>query len=96
LKFIGFFEHDLKDTDAVVEKFRQMTAEREKGTQKYPKLLYGSYYIGGESKGFGIYETDDMETITNLTIHYIPVLRCKFLPIHESSKWLELYLQSKK
>ena len=96
LKFIGFFEYDLKDTDEVVDRFRRITAEREKGTQKYPKLLDGPYTIGGESKVFAIYETDNMDTITNLTIYYIPVLRMKFLPIHESSKVVELYLKSRK
>ena len=95
-KFIGFFEYSLEDTDKVTEKFTKIMEERGKGTDKYGKLLFGPYHIGGESKGFAIYETDDVEQLTNLTIHYIPALKLKFAPIHESSKVVELYLKSKK
>ena len=97
LKFIGFWEYALEDVDKVLEKFMKMTALREKGTaEKYPKLIFGPYHIGGESKGFSIYETDDIDQLTNTTIHYMPEMKWKFAPIHESSKTAELYLKSKK
>jgi hypothetical protein len=96
LKFIGFWEYALEDTDKVLEKFMKMTAEREKGSEKYPKLIFGPYHIGGESKGFTIFETDNIDQLTNTTIHYIPEMKWKFVPIHESSKTAELYLKSKK
>jgi len=97
LKFIGFWEYDLKDADEVVEKFRRAMAERAAGKREdFPKLIYGPFHIGGESKGFAIYETDNMEAITNMTVYYTPVLKMKFLPIHESTRVAELYLQSKK
>lgn len=95
-KFIGFWEYCLEDTDKVTEKFKKIMEERGKGTEKYGKLLFGPYHIGGESKGFAIYETDDMTQLTNLAVYYTPVLKLKFMPIHESSKVVELYLKSKK
>jgi uncharacterized protein DUF3303 len=96
VKFIGFWEYDLEDTDKVTEKFRKIMEEREKGTERYGKLVFGPYHIGGESKGFAIYETDDMNQLTNLMVYYVPELKLKFAPIHESSKVLELFLKSKK
>ena len=97
LKFIGFWEYDPKDADEVVERFRRAMTEREAGKREdFPKLVSGPYHIGGESKGFGIYETDNMDTIMNLASYYTPVLRLKFLPIHESTRAAELYLKSKK
>jgi len=94
-KFIGFWEYNLEDAEKVVEKFKKMTAMREKGAEKYPKLVFGPYHIGGESKGFTIFETDSHEHLTNTTIHYMPEMKWKFMPIHESSKVAELYLKSK-
>jgi len=97
LKFIGFWEFDPKDADEVVKRFQRAMAERAAGKREdYPKLIYGPYHVGGETKGFAIYETDNIETITNMTNYYTPVLRMKFLPIHESTRVAELYLQSKK
>jgi hypothetical protein len=96
LKFIGFWEYCLEDVDRVVEKFKKMTAEREKETEKYPKLVFGPYHIGGESKGFTVFETDSIDQLTNTTVHYLPEMKWKFMPIHESGKVAELYLKSKK
>jgi len=94
-KFIGFWEYDLKDSEEVTERFKKIMAERGKGTEKYAKLLSGPYHVGGETKGFAIYETDDVEKLTKLMVHYIPVLKLKFAPIHESTRVLELYEKSK-
>jgi muconolactone delta-isomerase len=91
MKFIGFWEYNLQDVDKVLEKFKKMTAEREKGTEKYPKLIFGPYHMGGESKGFTLFETDDMDQLTNTTIHYMPEMKWRFVGIQESSKTAELY-----
>ena len=97
LKFIGFFEYDPKDADEVVERFRRATAERAAGRHEdFPKVVSGPYAIGGEPKGFTIYETDNIDAITKISVYYTPVLKMKFLPIHESTRVAELYLQSKK
>jgi hypothetical protein len=96
VKFIGFWEYNLEDVDKVLEKFMTMTKEREKGSEKFPKMIYGPYFIGGESKGFTIFETDNPDQLTNTTIHYMPEMRWRFAPIHEASRTAELYLRSKK
>jgi len=96
MKFIGFWEYCPEDIDKVIEKFKKMTAEREKGTEKYPKLVFGPYTMFEESKGFSIFETDDPDQLTNTWIHYMPEMKWKFVLIQESTRTSELYLKSKK
>lgn len=93
VKYIAFWELDLEDMDKVIEKDKQVNAEREKGTEKFPKTLSDSYSIGGESKGFILYETDDPDQLTNIALHYAPEMKWKFMPIFEASKFIELYLK---
>lgn len=96
MKFIGFWEYCPEDTDKVLEKYKLMAKEREKGTEKYAKTIFGPCHFGGESKGFTIFETDNMDLLTNIAAFYLPVLTYKFVPIQESSKVAELYVKSKK
>jgi hypothetical protein len=96
VKFVGFWEYCLEDTDKVVEKFRQVTAEREKGTTRFAKVIFGPFHLSGESKGFTVFETDDPDALTNTAMFYVPVMKWKFVPIHESAKAAELWLKMKK
>jgi len=96
VKFIGFWEYCPEDTEKVIQKFRQMTIEREKGTEKFAKLIFGPFGMGGETKGFSVYETDDMDKLTNISAFYMHEMKFKFIPIQESSKAAELYLKVKK
>ena len=52
MKYIAFWEFDPEDFDKVIEKFTQIRAEREKGTEKYPKSLSEAFTMIGKSKGF--------------------------------------------
>jgi len=96
MKFIGFFEYKAEDIDKVIEKFKLLTAEREKGITKFAKVILGPLNFTGETKGFTVFETDDPDTLMNTALFYIPVLNYKFIPIQESSRGVELWAKMKK
>lgn len=91
MKYIAFWEFDPEDMDKVIEKNMQVLAAREKGIEKFPKTLSDSYSIGGEYKGFILYETDDPDQLTNVILHFRPEMKWKFMPIFDSTKVIELY-----
>ncbi|MFX0201505.1 MAG: DUF3303 domain-containing protein [Candidatus Hodarchaeota archaeon] len=95
MKYIAFFELDPEDFEKVIEKYRQGLAEIEKGTEKYPKPLSEPYGMGGEFKGFQLYETDNPEQLVNLALYYAPEMKHKFVPIFEVAKVIELYQKTK-
>jgi hypothetical protein len=96
VKFVAFWEYDAEVAMKVIEKLKQMTAEREKGTERVPKLIFGPFNFAGETKGFSVYETDDPDKLTNMTAFYMPELRMKIIPIQESARAAELYVKMKK
>ncbi|MEM3640763.1 MAG: DUF3303 family protein [Candidatus Bathyarchaeia archaeon] len=95
MKFIAFWEYRAEDTNKVIEKFRQVSMEREKRTE-FAKLVYGPYSFNGERKGFSVYETDDPDKLMSLAVFYAPEMNWKFIPIIETAKGAELWLKMKK
>lgn len=93
MQFIGFFEYNADDADKVIEKFTQIMAERQTGTEKFAKLVFGPYHFNGEDKGFGIYETDDPDKLMSLSVFYTPLMKWKFIPIIDSRKAVELWVK---
>ena len=81
--------------DKVIEKSKQATTEREKGSEKFPKFLFPPHSMGGEYKGFAIYEDATPEQLTNVALFFAPEEKVKFVPIFESAKVIEQYLKSK-
>jgi hypothetical protein len=96
VQFIGFWEYCAEDTMKVIEKFRQVTAEREKGTTRFPKLVYGPYHFNGEHKGFVVFDTDDPDQLTNQASFYAPEMEWKFVPLIDTRKRFDLWLKMKK
>ena len=96
MKYICFWEFKPEDFDKIIEKYKQAMKDREKFPEKFPKILFPPHSLGGEWKGFTIYETDTPEPLLNLVLHYSPEEKMKFVPILESVKALELYLKMKK
>lgn len=68
------------------DKFRQMTAERERGAEGFAKTIFGPFHISGEHRGFTVFETDDPDKLANISIFYTPEMRWNFLLINDSSK----------
>lgn len=69
MKYVAFWEFCPEDIDKVIEKSKQATAEREKGSEKFPKILLPAHSLGGEFKGFTVYEDATPEQLTNVVLH---------------------------
>jgi hypothetical protein len=94
VKFIGFWEFKLEDLDKLLEKRRQLIAEMEKEPERFAKVIFGGYCFAGETKGFTVYETDDVEKLWNHLVLLSPEMKGKFVPITETSKAIELFLKT--
>ena len=95
MKCICFWEFEPEDFDKMVEKYKQAMEDREKFPDKFPTILFGPYSLGGEWKGFTVYDATP-EQMTNLALHYMPEEKLKFIPIFDPKKAIELYLEMKK
>ncbi len=94
--FIAFFEWCPGDGTKAIEKTKQMTEERKKGPERFPKLVYGPYnFNNGETKCFAVYETDDPDKLANYAIFYGPEVTVKYIPLIDTRKASELYLKMK-
>ena len=96
MKYIVFWEMCPEDFDKVIPKFQEVMEEREKGTDKFPKALSPNYSLGGQWKGFMLYEDATPEQLMNVVLHYQPLVKFKFIPILEAAKMIEIHLKSKK
>ena len=96
MKFIGFWELCPDDLDKVIEKTLYVMKERQSGSKKYGTAIYGPYAMGGEYKGFTVFEFENDEQMVNITLHYGPELRWKFVNIVENTKVIEHWQKMKK
>jgi hypothetical protein len=94
--FMGFWWYSPEETEAYLAKFSQMKEEREKGTERSPKLVFGPYHFAGQCKGFAVYETDDEGKLASLADFFSPELSVKFTPLIDTAKRQALYLKNKK
>ena len=95
VKYIGYYEMCPEDFDKVIPLFREAMEEREKGTDKFPPTLSATYIMGGQWKGFTLYEDASQEQLDNLALHYRPLVKFKFVPITEAGKRIAIHLESK-
>ena len=95
MKYIAFWEYKPEDFDKVIEKYRQITKEREKTPEKYTKQLFPPHGMGGEHRGFTVVEATS-EQILNTVLLNSPEVKIRYVPIFESTKYIELYQNSKK
>ncbi len=93
VKYIAFWEHCPEDFDKVIERRKQLKEDVD--TEKYPKTLFPAHTMGGEAKGFSIIEGTP-EQLTSLALHWMPLIKFKFVPIIRSAKVIEQYLETKK
>jgi hypothetical protein len=66
--------------------------EVEKHPDKYPRIIFSSHSMAGETKGFEIVEATS-EQMTDAIIFWKGLLTLKFVPILESAKIVESYLK---
>jgi hypothetical protein len=94
MKHIAFWEFKPEDLDKVMELNRQHEENRKKFPDKYSKVLFPSHGMSGETKGFTIVDTTP-EKIINAILFFMPVMKLKYVPIIESAKIMEQYLNPK-
>jgi len=97
MKYLALWEMKPKNMDAVIKKYQELLAAREKGSKKYPtQPISDNYAFTGQYKGFIIYGDDTTEEqLLNVSLHFGEIMDWKFKPISLSSKTIELYLKSK-
>jgi len=59
---LGSQEYEGEAQVKVIEKFRQIATGNEI-TNRFAKLIFGSFNFSGETKGFSVYETDYLEKL---------------------------------
>jgi len=77
MKYISFWEFCPEDAEKVAEKWKRRKHRL--------KTLFPPHSIGGETKGFTIFESDDEDEIIKYILHYIPEMKIKVIPIFDSS-----------
>jgi len=96
MRFIVFWEWDPDDWDTIVARRNKLRAwrdqlpkaEREKRDKQQRQLLPG-HYIGGQSKGLTVIETDDPKRLAELWLSYYPEMRMKLVPIFPVEETIE-------
>lgn len=78
MRYIAFWELDMEDMAKVIKKMGNR--------KKRLRSILPPHGIGGQPKGFTIFETDDEQDLVDYIAHYSPELRIKIYPIWESSK----------
>jgi len=95
MKYVGYYEAKPEIFDKIVEKFQKAAKIREKEPDKFPKMILPPHTFIGQWTGFLIYDDPTPEQLTNVTLHYRPELKFKFMPVVESTKVMETFLKSK-
>ena len=95
MKYVCFWEFKPEDLDTIIEKYGKAMEDREKTPDRLPKILFGPYSLGGEWKGFTVYEDATPEQMTNLALHYMPEEKMRFVPLFDAKETIELYKKMK-
>lgn len=82
--------------EKVADKFKLAMLERQKGSEKFPKMVLPPHVISGEFKIVVIYENPTEEQLNNIMLHYLPVMTFDFVPLTEYTKLMEKYFKEKK
>jgi hypothetical protein len=94
MKYIVFWEFCPEDFDKVLEKYQAFGKEVEKHPDKYPKVIFPSHSMAGETKGFEVVEATEEQMMDDISF-WVGFLKLKFVPILEAAKTVESYLKSK-
>ena len=82
MKYLCYWEFDLKDTDKAIELNEKARAARKEKPDDFPDTVLGGHFIAGSSKGLTIFETDDPDKLLQVSLRFSPVMRWKFLPLY--------------
>lgn len=93
MNFIVFWEYDPDELEKVVKRLKEFEKELKKNPSKYPKMTFGPYLFGGESKGITVCDIEDDEQPVNFHLYFQAELKMSFVPIVEVDTALELISQ---
>ena len=85
MQFVGFWHYDPKD----MKEIKKIMGKCNSGLD----FIYGPVNIGGQPKGFTVFETDDMDKITKYVTHYAPLVHFKVLPVEKAGKFFDKYME---
>ena len=94
MKYMCYFEFKPEDMDKILPLFQKMRELR--GTPGYPKEVSPTYGFAGKTGGFTLYEVDDPLQMTNLYLHYHPLMKITWKPLYEATDFVATYLKSRK
>ena len=96
MKYIGYWEFDLKDWEEAYRINDEFTQAIKDNPDDFPEFILGPHFIGGSNKGLTIFETDDPKKLLNISIPFVPVLKWKFLPLYPAGESNQIYQNLKK
>ena len=96
MKYVKFWEVPIEDQDEVIEKWGKYLEESKKNPEKYPTYIFPPHGVGKMMNGISIMEVDNEEQLINYMIALSPPLKAKFVPLIDSTKYIETYMKSKK
>jgi hypothetical protein len=85
MQFVGFWEYDPKD----MEEISEIMGKCESGLE----FIFGPVSIGGQHRGFTIFETEDIDKITKYVAHYAPLVDFTVYPLVRVSEFFEKYMR---
>jgi hypothetical protein len=92
VKFIAFWEFDVKDLDQVIQKRQaRIDSSWEKRFSETFRLLFPAHLIGGGTRGFSIFEADDEARLVDFFTHYFPEVTYRIEPIFHMATVVEAY-----
>ena len=94
VKYVVFWEFCPEDIDKAIKNVQVIAKDREKHPDKYPKSIFSSHSLAGETKGFEVVEATPQQMINDINA-WIGLLTQKFVPILKTSKIIENYQKSK-
>ena len=83
MKYVAYWEYCLKDEKVLIEKFK-------KRPEQEITRITPAFHLGGQTKGFSIYEADDFKVIEKFLHHYAPELNFVVYPIMETTEVVKI------
>ena len=84
-----------EDIDKVIERFHETQAIQWKDPERFPKVLFGPFFMDELNEAFCVWEADNPDRLTSLALQYVPLQTIKFVPLFEVPRLLELYQKMK-
>jgi len=93
MRFIVFWEYNPDDLEKVIKRLKEFEKEIKKNPKKYPKIVFGPYLFGGESKGISVCDIEGDEQPVNYHLFFQAELKMSFVPIVELDTAFDLISQ---